>query len=139
MGLVGFSWQQIFGEPQKVKSKNGKSIFWDLPFKGISKYVQDVERYTKIYKIPSGGWAVPPGPTPAPWAGPGSAPGPCHAGRPRRRLVFYRYQAVAGLPRPAPPRRMGRPGTGGVVGRWPRHRGPGPGGPRKGINREMWN
>ena len=37
--------------------------------KNNSKYIQDIQRYTKIYKIPSGGWAVPPGPAPAPVPG----------------------------------------------------------------------
>ena len=39
-------------------------------YPNISKFIQDIQRYTKIYKIPSG------------------ASGPGRAGRPRRRLVF---------------------------------------------------
>ena len=46
--------------------------------KNISKYIQDIQIYTKIYKVPSGGGAAPPGPAPAPVPV-------------RRRLVFCIY------------------------------------------------
>ena len=45
--------------------------------KNISKYIQDIQRYTKIYKIPSGGGAAPPGPAPR---RPGPDRGPVYLG-----------------------------------------------------------
>ena len=50
-----------------------KMHFWNIPaciqtiptpFPNVSKYTQDMKMYTKIYKIPSGGEAAPPGPAP---------------------------------------------------------------------------
>ena len=40
----------VIGEPEKSKSK----------------FIQEIQRYTKIYKISSGGGAAPPGPAPVP-------------------------------------------------------------------------
>ena len=62
--------------PSTLRGKFSKKIpnIYQNIYQDISKSIQDMSRYSKIYKIPSGGGAAPPGPAPR--------------RRPRRRVVF---------------------------------------------------
>ena len=57
-------------------------------YKKISKYIQDVQRYAKIYKIPSGGGAARPGPRDAPGPARGAGAGPGWAAPPPLGILY---------------------------------------------------
>ena len=79
--------RQYLGLPNQLENRPTmlrKIPLWNIPKKiyiknvleDISKYIQDMQTYTKIYRIPRCGGAARPG------------PGPGLAGRPRCHFVF---------------------------------------------------
>ena len=71
-------------------SKNIPHIYQNI-YQDISKYIQDIQRYTSISKIPSGGGAAPPGPAPrrpGPDRGPRLGAGPGRAAPPPLGILY---------------------------------------------------